>query len=860
MKKGIIAIVCALMLISVNAAPVRKALTTYTQPDGSVITVRLCGDEYYHYYTTEDGTPITLCDDGYYRYTTINANNELVASSEIAGYGLPLNDESSKSIINRHKELHKSNKEKKQIKIQNRRAPMRHATTQATAEGGKIKGLIVLAEFQDKKFKTSQSTIYDMMNKEGYTDEYGSIGSARDYFIAQSYGQFQPEFDVVGPITLSEDLAYYGKNDSYGDDLLPDVMVTEACELASEQGLVDMSDYDLNGDGWVDLVYVIYAGYGENVGGVSSTAIWPHAWYIYQGAGRTVKIDGVQLDAYACSAELYGSGGSKPDGIGTFCHEYSHTLGLPDWYDIDYSGGMGMDMWSIMDQGCYAGDGYVPINYNAYEKAYCGWLELNELTHGTSVEMPELNKDKHAAYKVTSNDENQYITLETRCKNGWDKHLPAEGMMVIAIDYDERIWENNGPNNSPSRQRFTLIPADNRWNTTSLAGDLYPYNGNTSLTSTSTPKMKVYNNTINDKPITNIAYSNGVTTFDFMGGKTIDAPIATSAGQITENSFTAYWSRVKEATSYTLYVERIEEVATPAIAFEENFDKFTANSNTDVSAALSNYTQVGGWKGSKVFCNNGEVKLGSSSYSGYLTTPAFATDKEFTLTLAARSYNEKAQSGTLTIRIEGETEHIEEIEMSKLPAGSNQTITLACNNGGEEVKITIESSKRIYIDDLKVSNGIVENVVAGEAEIKAHADKQVSKAISITERLTIEGITDTYYTVTEVENEVSMGTYRYKVRAMSDIGNSVWSNVIEVEIDDASSVIDEVATDADIYSAHGTIYIKGYNGGMATVYNMQGVAIATMQLDENVSSYTPATAGIYIVRCGEEVTKVAVTR
>ncbi|MBR5787543.1 MAG: M6 family metalloprotease domain-containing protein [Muribaculaceae bacterium] len=496
------------------AVPANPKAYVVTQPDGTTISVRLCGDEYYHYYTTEDGSPVTLCDDGFYRYTTIDAQNNLVASANVVGKVNASVLPDKKSVMQRHKELHKVNKMRKSVKLPEAQAPMRSAARNAGSNGGVVKGIIVLAEFQDQKFTFSQKAINDKMNKVGYTDEYGSIGSAHDYFVAQSYGQFQPEFDVVGPVTLSQNMAYYGAADENNVDIRPHEMVAEACQLASQQGLADMSVYDHDGDGWVDLVYVIYAGYPESSGAPSET-IWPHAWHIYYGAGKTVIVDGVQLDAYACSAELNGNSGSNLDGIGTFCHEYSHTLGLPDFYDIDYSGAMGMSWWSIMASGNYGANGYIPIGYNAYEREFCGWLEFNELTGDASITMPELNTDKTAAYKITSTNPNQYITIETRCRKGWDVSLPSEGMMVIAVDYNKKAWDSNGPNDDPNRQRFKLIPADNNWSESDLYGDLYPYGGNTTLSSSSSPKMKVHNTTINGKSITGIAYNNGVTTFDF---------------------------------------------------------------------------------------------------------------------------------------------------------------------------------------------------------------------------------------------------------------------------------------------------------------------------------------------------------
>ena len=857
MKRIFFTLLAILTLSYAFAVPAKRTATTYTQPDGSVVTVRLCGDEFFHFYTTEDGTPVTKCDDGYFRYTTLDSENNLVASSVKVGETRTIEVADRAAVENQLTATHQMRRAKRSTGVKVRRAPMRQEASQTTEGNGTVKGIIFLVEFQDKAFKLSQSSVNDMMNKEGYSDKYGSIGSARDYFIAQSYGQFKPDFDVVGPITLSNNMAYYGKNDRYGNDVAPDVMVSEACEIASQNGLVNMSDYDLNNDGWVDLVYVIYAGYGENISGVESNAIWPHAWYIYQGAQRTVEVDGVKLDAYACSSELANSTGTSPDGIGTFCHEYSHTLGLPDWYDIDYSGGMGMDAWSVMDGGCYAGNGYIPIGYNAYERAFCGWLELNELTDPATITMPELNSDKTAAYKITSDDVNQYITIESRRKYGWDSGLPAEGMMVVAVDYDEKAWDRNGPNDTPSRQRFKLIPADNRWSTYDLEGDLFPYNGNNSLTSTTSPKMKVYNTTIEGKPITSIQYTGGTTTFDFMGGNAaaIDAPVATSAGEISSTQFTAYWSAVDDAISYTLYVERVEETDAPEVAFEENFDKFTGDPDVDISSTLDDYTMTSGWSGSKVFCSNGKMKLGSSKYPGSITTPAFKTESQFTLSFTASAYNKSAESGVMTISVKGSTEANCDIDLSQLPSGENREVRIAIPYGCDNVVLTFEANRRVFIDNLSITNGVNTYSAMGKAQISKAKD--MSKVTSITETCTIEGITETNYTVTTVESPVHEGLYRYKVCAVTPIGTSRWSNIIEVKANDQGSV-ESVVADANVYSANGIIYIKG-DYTTATVYNMQGAVVATVAVEGN-ASVSPATSGIYLVRCGDSVNKVAVQK
>ena len=154
-------------------------------------------------------------------------------------------------------------------------------------------------------------------------------GSVRDYFRAQSYGQFAPEFDVVGPLTAANDMAYYGRHSGNNNDSHVPELVWEACLQADP--LVNFADYDWNGDGEADLVYMVYAGYSEAQGAAPET-IWPQKWYLtmYQ----SLQLDGVTIDGYACSSELRGTSGSELDGIGTACHEFSHCLGLPDTYDM----------------------------------------------------------------------------------------------------------------------------------------------------------------------------------------------------------------------------------------------------------------------------------------------------------------------------------------------------------------------------------------------------------------------------------------------------------------------------------------------------------------------------------------------
>ena len=255
-------------------------------------------------------------------------------------------------------------------------------------------------QFKDKSFKAANNLdkYKDIMNMENYT--VGSFkGSVSDYFKAQSKNkdgesQFELTFDVVGPYTSAKNLSYYGSNNSNGDDKHPDELIVEAVTAADAE--VDFNDYDWDGDGEVDQVFVLYAGNGEADGGAAST-IWPHMWEL-GFTGKSLTLDGVLINTYACSNETKTSG--SIEGIGCFCHEFSHCLGFPDFYDTSYSGWYGMGDYDLMCGGSYNGGTFCPAGYNAYEKWMAGWLEPIELTTDQKIENLTPISDAGDAYII----------------------------------------------------------------------------------------------------------------------------------------------------------------------------------------------------------------------------------------------------------------------------------------------------------------------------------------------------------------------------------------------------------------------------------------------------------------------------
>lgn len=384
---------------------------------------------------------------------------------------------------------------------------------------GEHRALIILAAFADKDFSSSdaQAVWNDIANRPGY-DEHGAAGSVSDYFAEQSGGKFRISFDVVGPVKLPEPYAFYGGNVGEQDEH-PQQMIVDAC-LAVD-GEVDFSHYDWNGDGEVEMVFVLYAGMGENDGGDSDT-VWPHMYYLY---GKSLRLDGVVVNTYACANEVAGDGTSL-SGLGTICHEFSHCLGLPDMYEN--TGEPVLDEWELMDGGNYANNGWCPPNYSAYEKYLCGWLEPEELTAPATITAMASSAEEGKAYLIRSNsDAREFYILENRQWSGWDTYLPGHGLLITHITNHTTTWANFP--NTTSHHSINYVFADGldykasekassqRYNAEGrsnyLSGAAYPYMANDALTADSHPR-----NTLG-KDITDIKEDGGCISFKYMGGE-----------------------------------------------------------------------------------------------------------------------------------------------------------------------------------------------------------------------------------------------------------------------------------------------------------------------------------------------------
>ena len=515
MRKTILSLCLAFLATASWAAPAKKGLTRVIRlTDGTELTVELKGDEFLHYYQAADG-----------KCYTDNGNGTFVPFDLETGKA---NAMAKRAAMQQASQKMKA----KPLRSMQQNAGPNKAFGDGTGYYGKKKGLIILVEFPNKKFKSGHDNEFytKLANKENYVEGVFK-GSVRDYYYAQSNGQFELTFDVIGPITAPENYNYYGQNTAAGSDAHVGTLVSWACKSVKDQ--VDFNDYDWDGDGYADQVFVLYAGPGENNTN-NSDLIWPHMFYLSNSdIGQAVYINGVYVDTYACSCELNGYG--TADGMGTICHEFSHCLGFADMYDTSANGGnYGMGFYDVMSAGSYNGGGFTPCNYTAYERIYAGWTEPIVLDEPATIKAMKSSEDYGRPF-ILYNDKHpdEFYTLENRQKKGWDAELYGSGLMITHVDYDQTKWGINQVNASASdHQRCTIFHADNDADGTvleSIKNDLYPYMSggvplNDELTDDSRPAAKLYNKNADGtkymgKPITAIKKNvNGTISFDVMGG------------------------------------------------------------------------------------------------------------------------------------------------------------------------------------------------------------------------------------------------------------------------------------------------------------------------------------------------------
>lgn len=514
-----------------NAIPAKKLQKVITLTNGTQVSVELRGDEYLSWWEGTDGTAYrATADENVFEAFDLEAQKPAAAARRARA------EQGRVARLARVKNSLKGADDK-----------MRGLGGDHITYKGVKKGLVVLVDFKNKKFADGHDLEYykNVINGKDFSDEEeGYVGSVRDYFLAQSNGQFELDFDVVGPVTMSKNYGYYGNDGAYQKDEKVYEMIKEACDGIQDK--VNLKDYDWDGDGEADQVFFLYAGLGQASGGSAGT-VWPHESELRYWPCGVLSYSTGKINTYACANELQpetqGSSRYISAGIGTICHEFSHCLGFADMYDTTGSGGYGMSVFDVMDQGSYNGNGFVPCNYTAFERIYAGWVEAIELVDPATVkDMKSVSDYGRPFIMYNYKNTNEYFLMENRQNTGWDKGLyGSNGLLIVHVNYVPSRWANNSVNSSAEKiQCCTVVNADgSRENTQySLQGDLYPYEVkgvtmNDEFTDESEPAAKLYTKNSDNSyalgiPITNIKRSKGSISFLVCGG---------DANNVIDNTF-----------------------------------------------------------------------------------------------------------------------------------------------------------------------------------------------------------------------------------------------------------------------------------------------------------------------------------
>ena len=542
MKKYITCLLAALCCTLALAVPARRGFINYTQPDGTKIALQLHGDEFCHWLTDAGGQVYEQADDGFYRPADAATLQQRRAAANIR-----------RSAANAA------------------RRRVRTKSGDPVALGQKH-FLVILVQFKNETFQSStpNQDFSDLLNLQGYSVN-GGTGSARDFYYENSGGAFEPIFDVYGPVTLNYEVAHYGGNDASGSDKAPEEAVIEGCRALDAQ--IDFTQYDNDGDGDVDLVFMYYNGRGEADGGAKNT-IWPHQWAIYDGAGQTVTLDGKRLNSYACTNEIvsHGAQAGKMCGIGTACHEFGHAMGLPDFYDTDYDDhngeAGGLYDYSLMCGGSYNNEGRTPPYFNIEERIMLGWQDrsvIRSFPKSGTYTLPGINDN--VAYMAPTDMNGEYFVYECRNETGWDAYLPEPGLIVYHVDRSSRnvsiynyssgrninvtaqnLWDQwetyNCINENGSHPCFYVVPAGAQSNL-NYSGDKFAFPGSAGKSSYT---AKSWNGVDSDCPLTQISYAdNCVSLYASVPSAELEYSVIANPGNGTYHSGDSFNLALEEA-------------------------------------------------------------------------------------------------------------------------------------------------------------------------------------------------------------------------------------------------------------------------------------------------------------------------
>ena len=515
-----------LLCVTSRAVPADPTPARVTQPDGSTLMVSLHGDEFFNYLTTSDGYTVVKNAAGFYTYARLDGNR-LVAGDCIARDAEKRTALDHAALADVPKYLTSNEMKQRGKKLLNHR----NAMLRGIGHGGhmdysKFRGLIILINYTDRKFEDyvpSNYTPYDFYNDminghdyQGFTLPAGTkvdcMGSVRDYYYDNSFQQFDPHFDILGPVDVP-----FACTDAHQFNC--DSIFFAALEALDPE--VDFSQYDTDEDGTADMVFFLVAGHGSDYSANNRDYLWPHM----KDFTSSPVLDGVNFSLYACSTNMTGEENeyyivyNNVAGIGTICHEFSHCLGLPDFYDTDSDGSGGVSRqypmtWSIMASGFKNNNGRNPVGYSLFERYALGFAQPMLIEGEGTITIPALEKS-NTGYRLNTANEGEYFIIENRQRVKWDKNLAGPGMLIWRVDSTNvDVWENNLVNANPNHNYYELLRANFNGMSDSYNDPFPGVSGVTSITNSTEPNMRTWDGKLNRYAFVNITEADSIITFD----------------------------------------------------------------------------------------------------------------------------------------------------------------------------------------------------------------------------------------------------------------------------------------------------------------------------------------------------------
>lgn len=473
------------------------------QPDGSKIEIVGVGDEFKHYSLTKDGYTALKNKDGFFEYAKENKRGEL----ELSGFRVRKEKDRTnleKQFLSNTSKFLKGSKSIRLKKVSTSETELQ----KAFPSSGARKILLLLIKYPDLDSTYSQGNFDDMMNQ----NAYNGTGSFSEYYSEVSDGDLSLSVDVFGWYEATNAYEYYG--DENGDDRTRE-LIAEAIDAAEAAG-VDFSNYDNDNNGTVDNLMVVHSGPGAEEGS-QTQYIWSHSWSLGSSYRRTY--DGVSIDPYIINPETRSYG---MVGIGVFCHEFGHALGLPDLYDTNPDNGdsEGLGNWCLMAGGGWLNKERTPAYLSAWARDDLGWINPTVISaDGDYALMPASTGTD--CYRIEIPNSGEYFLLENRFKSGFDASLPGSGLAIYHIN--PYRWNNGDENNKLSdlEEADGLNQLDDdEGNNRGDAGDVFPgSSNNTTFNDSSNPNANSNDNEASGVFIRDIELSG--TTVSFSLGKEI---------------------------------------------------------------------------------------------------------------------------------------------------------------------------------------------------------------------------------------------------------------------------------------------------------------------------------------------------